>query len=128
MFLLMHQLLLSETAGSTSNLQDPLTYLVDLGPIGVIIVLFVTGMLYPKSTVDRLIEENKAKDEIIKSKDEINNRLQESLTDKAIPALTRSTLILESLPNSERQSLEEVRVLQARLADLVASLNRGGGR
>lgn len=102
---------------------DPLTYITGLGFPGVIIGLFAWGTLRTKGEVDRLIAENTRKDRLIDIKDRQIITMAGAISDKALPALTRSTEILESLPQAEfveqiRQVRDEISRLQAHLEEI----------
>ena len=79
------------------NATDPISLLTSLGFPGIVISLFITGKLRWDGEVKRLIQEIDKKDEVIKQKDEQIARLQDSIIQQAIPALTRSTQIMEQL-------------------------------
>jgi hypothetical protein len=76
---------------------DPVSLLTSLGFPGVVIILFITGKLRWDGEVKRLVQEIDKKDEIIRLKDEQISKLQSGIMDQAIPALTRSTQIMEQL-------------------------------
>lgn len=111
-------------SGSTSTLSDPFTYLTGLGFPGIVIGLLITGQLRTKSEAERLIEENRRKDEIIIAKDRQLEALQASIVDKAIPALTRSTQVLESLQKPEVGAHDELSTARREIAEVAARLER----
>ena len=86
---------LADAAGSVNT---PFTYLTGLGFPGVIIALFISGQIRLKSEVERLYAELSKKDDIIALKDKQIEALQQGIVEKAIPALTRSTQVLEAMP------------------------------
>jgi hypothetical protein len=59
---------------------DPLTWLLNFGAVGVVLVCLMTGLLHTKPDYDRVIEEGKAKDRAIEA-------LVAQLTNRTIPAL-----------------------------------------
>lgn len=71
---------LADTAGGAAT--DPVTYVLGLGFPGVIIGLFITGQLRTKGEVERL--------------EAANEKLLATL-DTAIPAIVKSTLIMEQI-------------------------------
>lgn len=122
-------LFMAATTDGGGSLNDPFTYLTGLGFPGIIIALLLTGQLVPKGVIDRMSKDLDRKDEIIKAKDEQIAALQAGLVDKAIPALTRSTQVLERLPSSVKHSenavlerLDQVSGLQSDMADLARKL------
>ena len=104
---------------ATSAAEDPFTWLINLGVAGIVIVLLITGKLRTGKEVEYLLEEMAAKDELIKA-------FQTQLMGQTLPALTRSTQVLEAIPTSEKsmyealnKSQQEVLGLTKRLHDLL---------
>lgn len=63
----------------------------------IVIILLLLGKLRTEPEVKRLEQSNETMRQTILAKDNDMQQLQAGLVDKAIPALTRSTLILETL-------------------------------
>ena len=78
-------LAVAEVAG-----QDPYSTIISLGPVGFILVLFLVGKIRTEGEVKRLEEEVRKKDERIE-------KLQDTIIDKAIPALVQSTDLLQRI-------------------------------
>ena len=85
---------LAAEAGSSF---DPLQMLASAGLPGVVILLLITGKLRTESEVKRLEADNERLHGIIATKDELIAALNSSIVDRAIPALTTSTHVLERL-------------------------------
>ena len=83
------------TALDTTPTTDPLAWLINLGVAGIVIVLLVTGKLRTGKEVEHLLEEISAKDQVITA-------FQQQLTGTTLPALERSTKVLEAIPASDR--------------------------
>lgn len=81
---------------------DPYTLLASAGIPGVVVLLLITGKLRTEAEVNRLVAENSRKDLVIAQKDEQIQSLQRGIVDQAIPALTRSTLLMETLTENNR--------------------------
>lgn len=92
---------------------DPLTWLVNLGVAGIVIVLLVTGQLATKSEVNQLKAQIETKDRLIEA-------FQSQLTGHALPALAQSTRVLEAIPASAL--LVELRRVRAETEALVVRL------
>lgn len=104
---------------------DPLTWLVNFGVAGIVIVLFVTGQIRTKAEVENLKSDIAAKDELIKA-------FQAQLMGHTLPALERSAQVLEAIPSSERslysqltRAQQEVAALSDRLSELAKGPNNG---
>jgi len=74
---------------------DPIALLTSLGFPGVVIILFITGKLRWDGEVKRLVQELDKKDKIIEAKDIQLAKLQDGVVEQVIPALTRSSQIIE---------------------------------
>lgn len=123
--LILFSFLVLPPLAASSAAEDPFTWLINLGVAGIVIVLLITGKLRTGKEVEYLLTEIAAKDELIKA-------FQTQLMGQTLPALTRSTQVLEAIPTSERsmydalsKSQEEVLTLTKRLHDL---LDEGDGR
>lgn len=109
-------MLLNVLAGTTP-VSDPLAWLVNLGVAGIVIVLLVTGKLRTGKEVEHLLAELAAKDQLIAA-------FQQQLTGTTLPALARSTAVLEAIPSSERVMHQQLRQAQQEVADLARSIER----
>jgi hypothetical protein len=110
----------------TSNVStDPLTILFAYGPLGMLVAAFMFGWVHPASTVKRLEEQLHQKDEIIKVKDEQIITLQSGMTNEALPALIRSTDILDDFPDLERRISDNLSKLRKEIRDLAEKTERG---
>ena len=76
---------------------DPIAWLVNIGVAGVWLTMFIVGKVRTEKEVQSLQERLVAKDKIIEQKDTQIATLQTGLVEKAIPALVRSTQIIEDL-------------------------------
>jgi hypothetical protein len=76
---------------------DPSALLTGIGIPAAVLALFVTGKLRPESEVKRLERENNRLNKVVETKDALIASMNDALVQKAIPALTRSTQVLESL-------------------------------
>lgn len=94
---------------------DPLTWLVNYGVAGIVILLLVTGQLRTKSEVNQLERQLAARDNIIEA-------LQSNLTRHTLPALASSTRVLEAIPASESAVLAELSRVRSEAESLVARL------
>lgn len=109
-------LILSVVVLATANSSDPLTWLVNFGVAGIVIVLFVTGQIRTKAEVENLKSDIAAKDELIKA-------FQAQLMGHTLPALERSAQVLEAIPSSERSLYSQLTRAQHEVAALSARLN-----
>jgi len=98
---------LAETAG------DPIAILVNYGAIGIMLAMFVLGRLHSDRELTDVKDQNAKLVEALTS-------LQLSLTTSTLPALTRSTQVLEALPMSENTLMTELKTTVARLEALSA--------
>lgn len=96
-------------ADVTSSPVDPFNWVTGLGFPGVIIALLVSGYLRTKPEVDRLTADNAAKDAIIARKDEQIDALHATIAEQALPALAESTRVLEAIPDSETNLIQQLR-------------------
>lgn len=111
-------------AGELTTGADPFNWVTGLGFPGVIIALLITGYLRTKPEVDRLVADNRAKDKVIERKDEIIISLQTTITQQALPALARSTEVLEAIPSSETGLVAQLRQTQLGLNSAIERLER----
>lgn len=100
--MLQHLVLLADSA-TPSLTSDPVTYLLGFGPLGLIVAAFMFGWIYPSSTVKRLEAQLVQKDEIIQNKDLQIGTLQASIAKDSLPALIKSTTVLEGYPDLEKR-------------------------
>lgn len=114
-------------ADAASGGTDPLTYLTGLGFPGIIIALLLTGQLRTKTEVERLIAENESKDAIITSKDRQIAVIQDGLVKDVIPALTKSTQILESM-SSDNSLISQLAHAHQEIVALTQRLDDRRGR
>lgn len=89
---------------SVEPANDPLTWLTNVGVAGIWLILFVAGRIRSEKEVKRLETELDKKDLIIQQKDEQLVKLQDSIIQQAIPALTRSTQALEHIVVENRKA------------------------
>jgi hypothetical protein len=90
---------------------DPIAVLVNYGAIGLMLAMFVLGRLHSDRELNDLKEQNAKLLEAL-------TRLQGSLTTSTLPALTRSTQVLEAIPSSENALMSELQRTVARLEAL----------
>lgn len=103
----------AESAGS-----DPVSWLINYGVAGVIIILLVTGQLRTKAEVANLEKQVAAKDEQIAAKDAALTALVTQLT-TFMPQLAKVGDVVEALPKqAEIQLAAVVRDLSAKLDDI----------
>jgi hypothetical protein len=88
---------------------DPVSLITNLGPIGLIVALFITGTVRTKGEVERVVADNArkdtviaAKDEIIRQKDEQIARILTETLGKFFPALQQSANALERVASERR--------------------------
>lgn len=93
---------------------DPLSLLLDFGPLGIIVVLYVADYIPSRSQVKDLKAQNAELREII-----ARFQMQASQT---VPALARSAQVLEAIPAKDAGFLDEIRQTEARIVALVARL------
>ena len=96
--------------------EDPLSWLINLGVAGIVIVLLITGKLRTGKEVDHLLDEIEKKDEVIAA-------FQAQLTGHTLPAMARSAQVLEHLPTAERSVYAELRQMQTDIVDIANKLN-----
>lgn len=82
---------------ATEPLNDPITWLTNIGVAGIWLIMFIIGKVRTEKEVASLEVRLAMKDKIIEQKDGQISSLQAGLVEKAIPALVRSTQILEQL-------------------------------
>lgn len=78
-------------------LADPVGWLVNLGTAGVFLILFVTGRIRSGKDVESLEARLALKDKIIEAKDTQIASLMSGMLERAVPALERSTQVMERL-------------------------------
>lgn len=78
----------SQEVGASS---DPLGNLLSYGPLGVMVVLLVTGILVPKPTHDRVVKEN--------------DRLRELIDNKVYPAIENSASAVRESSETLKEAL-----------------------
>lgn len=93
---------------------DPATILINYGALGVIVVLYVSGLIPSKNEVKNLKEQNAELRAIIAA--------FQAQASQTVPALARSAQVLEAIPTQAAGSLEEVRQTEARMLDILARL------
>lgn len=90
---------------------DPLAVLVNYGAIGIMLAMFVLGRLHSDRELNDLKEQNAKLTAAL-------TQLQSSLTQQTLPALTRSTQVLEALPANDIALISELQKTVARLEAL----------
>ena len=75
----------------SSSSVDPLGNLLSYGPLGVMVVLLVTGILVPKPTHDRVVKENE--------------RLRELIDNKVYPAIENSASAVRESSETLKEAL-----------------------
>lgn len=90
---------------------DPVAVLINYGAIGIMLAMFVLGRLHSDRELNDLKEQNAKLLESL-------TRLQSSLTTNTLPALTRSTQVLEALPTSDIALVAELQRTVSRLEAL----------
>lgn len=78
-------------------LADPVGWLINLGVAGIWLIMFITGKVRPGKEVDGLEARLALKDKIIEAKDVQIASLQAGILEQAVPAIVRSTQIMERL-------------------------------
>lgn len=109
-------------AWETNATQDPLAWLVNVGVAGIVIILFVTGQIRTKSEVLRLESELDRANKVI-------DAIQQQLIGSTLPAMAKSTQVIENVPASEEALVARMRDSQRQADALIARLERlaGGG-
>lgn len=103
---------------------DPVSWLVNYGVAGVIIILLVTGQLRTKAEVEGLKSELTKKDESITAKDAALTALVTQLT-TFLPQLAKVGDVVEALPKSGDTQLAAV---LARISAKLDDIESDGGR
>lgn len=101
---------------ATTAATDPLSLLLDFGPLGIIVVLYVVGYIPSRGQVADLKAQNAELREIIA-------RFQTQAS-QTVPALARSAQVLEAIPSKEAGFLEEIRLAEARIAAHAARIEQ----
>lgn len=102
---------------TSSPTSDPLSWLINLGVAGIVIVLLVTGQLRTKSEVEHLLAEIEAKNKVI-------DAVQVQLLSSTLPALANSTRVIEAVPAQEQVLIDQLRRTQADASELIARMER----
>lgn len=105
LFLLVTGIILAVSNG------DPVLILLNYGIAGVMLLLFTTGQIRTKSEVNDLRT-------TIHDQSRLIEAMRIQLTGQTLPALTRSTQVLEALPETEQALVMELRRTVQRLEDL----------
>lgn len=100
-----------------TTVSDPLTWLVNLGVAGIVIVLLVTGQLRTKWEVNALMKQIADQEQVIRD-------FQDALIGKTLPALARSAQVLEAIPSSERGLQDDLHQTRGEMAELIARLEQ----
>lgn len=117
---------------------DPVAILINYGGLVGAFALLIIGRLHTTGEVNalnaRILALEKTvvdRDETIKAKDAILEAFQFQLTNRTVPALTRTSEVLEAIPQSEsalaallRQSLEQTAILTERIGLITGQGNR----
>lgn len=101
---------------------NPLMVLINYGALGIIVILYVTGMIPSKGEVKLLKEQNTEYRTII-------DRFQTVISTSTLPALQRQAQVLEAIPNREYDYLGDLKDSQAKMVELLArmeSISKGG--
>ena len=102
---------------------DPLALLINYGLAGIIILLLVVGQLRTRAEVEAIKDASAREVSNLTQINAEQNRLiialQHSLTGGALPAMARSTQILEALPQAENTLLHEVENVRREMVELV---------
>lgn len=96
---------------------NPFMVLANYGVLGIFTFLFVTKKIHTQSTVDVLHDQ-------IMSLERIISAFQSATTNQTLPALARSTEVLDALPN-EGESIRELNALITRLEELAGPEKKG---
>jgi hypothetical protein len=91
----MEQVVVNWAQAAADAATDPWSALIGLGPVGIILLLFVLGKIRTEAEVTRLEKRN---DELTKQLAEVAKVLMEQV----IPAQAKSTLVLERLYEERR--------------------------
>lgn len=121
----MHGLILLVAAAGDNPTTDPLAILLAYGPLGVVVAAFMFGWLHPNSTVKRLEDQLRQKDEIISVKDTQISTLQDGIVKDALPALIKSNALLEDFPTLERRLSDNFQRLETEMGRLGGKMERG---
>lgn len=101
-----------------ASASDPISWLINYGVAGVIIILLVTGQLRTKAEVEGLKAELTKKDESITAKDAALTALVTQLT-TFLPQLAKVGDVVEALPrNADTHLAAVLRDISARLDDI----------
>lgn len=110
--------MLAPVAADAPSGSDPVSWLINYGVAGVIIILLVTGQLRTKAEVEGLKAELIKKDESITAKDAALTALVTQLT-TFLPQLAKVGDVVEALPkNGDAQLATVLREISARLDDI----------
>lgn len=78
-------------------LSDPVSWLINLGTAGVMLILFITGKVRSGKESESLEGRLAVKDRIIEQKDAQIAALQAGILEQAVPAIIRATQVIERL-------------------------------
>jgi hypothetical protein len=76
---------------------DPYAALISLGPVGIILFLFIIGKIRTEGEVKRLQQDKVELKAEISQKDKQISKLTDSIMDQAIPTIAKSTDLLNKM-------------------------------
>jgi hypothetical protein len=103
----------------TSATSDPLTWLVNLGVAGIVIVLLVTGQLRTKAEVSNLQAQ-------IQSQAKLIEGFQTQLNNSTLPALTKFVQFAETIPENNHEIRSDIADLAKLMHELARQAREGG--
>lgn len=101
---------------------DPVAVLLNYGALGIFLVCILTGLVRTKSELENRDKQLEAKDRQIADLQRIVDAFTANLTGQTLPALARSTQVLEQLPRGESAIFAKLE----RLADVLEGMKIDG--
>ena len=87
---------------------DPLAVLVNYGALGIFLICILTGLVRTRSEVENRDKQLEQLQKTIENQQRMIDAFTMNLTGQTIPALARSTQVLEQLPRGESAIIAEL--------------------
>lgn len=105
---------------------DPILILANYGALGIMLVLILTGTVRTKSEVENRDKQIADKEKTIADQQRIIDAFTANITGQTLPALAKSTHVLEQLPRGEAAIITELQRLALLLEGNKDETNRRG--